>query len=87
MPAEALVSQQLFSRLDGTELPGWDEVAAGARLCRAERGAQVFGQGVSHPYLYVVRRGLLKLVYLSDSGDDWIKSFIAEGQFFASLAA
>ena len=87
MPAEALVSQQLFSRLAGTELPGWDEVAAGARLCRAERGAQVFGQGVSHPYLYVVRRGLLKLVYLSDSGDDWIKSFIAEGQFFASLAA
>lgn len=87
MPAEALVSQQLFSRLAGTDLPGWAEVAAGVRLCRAERGAQVFGQGVPHPYLYVVRRGLLKLVYLSDSGDDWIKSFIAEGQFFASLAA
>jgi CRP-like cAMP-binding protein len=87
MPAEALISQHLFSRLAGAELPGWDEVAAGARVRRVERGAQVFGQGVPHPYLYVVRRGLLKLVYLSDSGDDWIKSFIAEGQFFASLAA
>jgi CRP-like cAMP-binding protein len=87
MPAEALISQALFSRLAGAELPGWDEVAAGARVRRVERGAHVFGQGVPHPYLYVVRRGLLKLVYLSDSGDDWIKSFIAEGQFFASLAA
>jgi len=34
-----------------------------------------------------MRRGLLKLAYLSDRGDEWIKSFIAEGQFFASIAA
>jgi CRP-like cAMP-binding protein len=87
MSTEALVSQRLFSHLAGAELPGWDEVAAGARVRHVERGAQVFGQGVPHPYLYVVRRGLLKLVYLADNGDDWIKSFIAEGQFFASLAA
>jgi len=87
MHPEALVSQPLFNHLAGTDLPGWDDVAAGVRVRRVERGAQVFGQGMAHPYLYVVRRGLLKLVYLSDSGDDWIKSFIAEGQFFASLAA
>jgi CRP/FNR family transcriptional regulator len=87
MSTEALVSQRLFSHLAGAELPGWDEVAAGVRVRHVERGAQVFGQGVPHPYLYVVRRGLLKLVYLADNGDDWIKSFIAEGQFFASLAA
>jgi CRP-like cAMP-binding protein len=87
MSTQALISQRLFSALAGTELPGWDDFAASVRVRCVERGAQVFGQGVPHPYVYVLRRGLLKLVYLSDTGDDWIKSFIAEGQFFASLAA
>jgi CRP-like cAMP-binding protein len=47
----------------------------------------VFTQGQAHPYLYVLKQGLIKLVYLDESGKEWIKSFIAEGQFFASLAA
>lgn len=88
MKTEALISQRLFCSLAGAELPGWDDfAAAGVRLRCVARGAAVFDQGVPHPHVYMLRRGLVKLVYLSASGDDWIKSFIAEGQFFASLAA
>jgi CRP-like cAMP-binding protein len=37
--------------------------------------------------VYVVCRGLLKLHYLQADGDEWIKSFSAEGMFFGSLSA
>lgn len=84
---DALVSQRLLSTLAGGDLPDWPAFAAGVRVLQVVRGSQLFAQGVAHPYVYVMRRGLLKLAYLSDQGEEWVKSFIAEGQFFASLAA
>jgi CRP-like cAMP-binding protein len=86
-PTEALASQRLLSSLAGGDLPDWPAFADGVRVLQVARGTQVFAQGVAHPYVYVMRRGLLKLAYLSDQGEEWVKSFIAEGQFFASLAA
>jgi len=87
MPTEALTARHLLFALAGADLPGWNDFAATVRLWTLPRGAQVFGPGVAHPFVYVVRRGLVKLVYLSDKGDEWIKSFVSEGQFFASLSA
>ena len=86
-PTDALASQRLLCTLAGGDLPDWPAFATGVRVLQVARGSQVFAQGVAHPYVYVMRRGLLKLAYLSDQGEEWVKSFIAEGQFFASLAA
>jgi CRP-like cAMP-binding protein len=50
-------------------------------------GETVFAQDTPHPFLYAVRQGLLKLRYLDADGNEWIKSFVHEGGFFASVAA
>ena len=52
-----------------------------------DAGEAVFMQGVVHPQLYAVRKGLIKLCYLGDDGSEWIKSFVPEGRFFASITA
>jgi CRP-like cAMP-binding protein len=47
----------------------------------------VFMQGVVNHRIYVVRSGLLSLNYLKEDGSEWIKSFVYEGRFFASVMA
>jgi CRP-like cAMP-binding protein len=64
-------------------LPDWDDLAPGFRLEQFGKGVDVFAEGVWQPFVYVVRRGMVKLSYISDLGDEWIKSFIGEGDFFA----
>ena len=68
-------------------LPEWEHVASAIVPMTVPPGKAVFLQGVVHPYLYGVRRGLVKLHYFDEDGGEWIKSFIHEGRFFASLAA
>jgi CRP-like cAMP-binding protein len=68
-------------------LPGWSEVEAQVTACTLPRGGVAFHQHAVHPFVYAVRRGLIKLVYLDAHGGEWIKSFIAEGELFASIAA
>lgn len=87
MPIEDLTSRHLLMALAGADLPGWSDFAATVRMWRQPRGALVFGPGVEHRFVYVVRQGLVKLVYRSEEGGEWIKSFVSEGQFFASLSA
>jgi len=85
--AASAATQSLFEGLAGGPLPRWPEFATQIQLKFVEAGGTVFMQGAEHPYVYVVRRGLIKNVYLRDSGDAWIKSFSSEGRFFASVAA
>lgn len=81
------VFESLLHPVQGTRLPEWDRVAEGLHRLRVSAGQVVFAQGVEHPHVYAVRSGLLKLCYLNDDGDEWVKSFAHEGRFFASLAA
>jgi CRP-like cAMP-binding protein len=83
---EALACRTLLETLGGGELPEWDTFARSVQLRRVAPGATLFDAGVPWPWLGVVRRGLVKLVYLKADGSERIKSFIAEGGFFASLA-
>jgi CRP-like cAMP-binding protein len=85
--AASAATRSLFERLAGGPLPRWPEFATQVQLKSVEAGGTVFMQGAEHPYVYVVRRGLIKNVYLRDTGDAWIKSFSNEGGFFASVAA
>ena len=85
--AASAATRSLFETLAGGPLPRWPEFATQVQLKAVEAGSTVFMQGAEHPYVYVVRRGLIKNVYLRDTGDAWIKSFSSEGRFFASVAA
>jgi hypothetical protein len=85
MSPEPLTAQRLLFTLAGGELPGWDDFATSVQRRCVPRGARVFEQGVAHPFVYVVSRGLIKLVYQSTDGDAWVKSFIAAGQFLPAF--
>jgi CRP-like cAMP-binding protein len=78
---------QLFETAAGGPLPEWDRVAIEVDCPEIPAGGTVFDQDIVHPYLYAVRQGLVKLCYLNEEGDEWIKSFSEEGRFFASIAA
>ncbi|RCW21572.1 CRP-like cAMP-binding protein [Ciceribacter lividus] len=84
---EDCVSLTLFERIAGASLPERDRVLASIDRIDVGAGEAVFRQDDPHPLVYVVRQGLLKFTYLRADGEEWIKSFVAEGQFFGSLSA
>ncbi|MBC3863793.1 Crp/Fnr family transcriptional regulator [Undibacterium jejuense] len=73
----------LMERAAGESLPDWDVLHASYQLHHFAKGQDVFSAGEWQPYIYVVRSGIVKLTYLSENGQEWIKSFIGEGDFFA----
>ncbi|MDE2427662.1 MAG: Crp/Fnr family transcriptional regulator, partial [Burkholderiales bacterium] len=76
-------TRALMERAAGCALPGWDIVESGLQLRHVERGAEIFAVGEWQPYVYVVRSGIAKLTYLGEGGQERVKSFIGEGDFFA----
>jgi CRP-like cAMP-binding protein len=79
--------QRLLESAAGGPLPEWDQLADHIELKVLRAGAAVFDQDTTHPYLYAVREGLIKLSYIDENGGEWIKSFASEGRFFASISA
>lgn len=84
---QAPAFRALLEAAAGAPLQTWAALESRVAVRRFEAGATLFAQGVAAPSVYVVRTGLIKLVYLDDAGDEWIKSFVPEGQYFASLSA
>ena len=80
------VSRAFVERLAGGPVPEWELFATHIKTRRLAEGDTLFASDVHWPWLSVVRSGLVKLVYLREDGSERIKSFIAEGGFFASLA-
>lgn len=85
--AQRFALRSLLQSAAGGELPEWDGVDAALAVRRVAAGSTVFAQDAEHPFVYAVQSGLLKLCYLGEDGSEWIKSFSAEGRFFASIAA
>ncbi|MDH3975704.1 MAG: Crp/Fnr family transcriptional regulator [Deltaproteobacteria bacterium] len=54
---------------------------------RHAKGDVVFSQGDLISNLYILRSGLIKLVYYTWEGKELIKSFIQEGDLFGSLVS
>ena len=80
------MSRAFVERLAGGPVPEWEHFATHIKTRRLAAGETLFASDVHWPWLSVVRSGLVKLVYLREDGSERIKSFIAEGGFFASLA-
>ena len=83
----AHATQALFAALGEPALPAWADFARSVQVHRAAAGAPVFAQGVADARIHVLRSGWVKLHYFGEQGQEWIKSFLAEGDFFASLSA
>lgn len=52
-----------------------------------KKGESVFRQGDPHQYVYIIRKGILKGIYITDDGHEYIKTIIKENDFIGSLAA
>lgn len=77
----------LFERIAGHPLAQAERLAEAMQVRSVGAGEAIFHQDEPHPYVYVIERGLVKLTYLRANGEEWIKSFAIEGQFYASLSA
>lgn len=87
MDKQSLLSWPLLCKLAGDEVPLPDDLAQHLRIVCVPKGQTLFEAGQVHPYLYVVRRGCLKLVYRALNGDDWVQELVSESDFFCSLTA
>ena len=87
MDKQSLLSWPLLCKLAGGEVPLPDDLAQHLRIVSVPKGQTLFEAGQTHPYLYVVRHGCLKLVYRALNGDDWVQELVSEGDFFCSLTA
>jgi CRP-like cAMP-binding protein len=52
-----------------------------------QAGQSVFRTGERDKYIYVLEKGVLKALYLSETGNELIKSFVLPGEIIGSLAS
>ncbi|PUA29265.1 MAG: cyclic nucleotide-binding protein [Cellvibrio sp. 79] len=77
----------VFRRLAGMDLPAMDDLGRATIKLSLNAGDPLFHAAEQKPFVYVVNRGVLKLVYETPQGDSWIKGFVDAGICFASLMA
>lgn len=87
MDSPAGVAQGILEKLGSGPLPDWNRVAPEVRVIRLRAGEHLFRVGQSQPFVFFVRQGVLKMVYETGDGKEWIKAFAAECGFFSSLVA
>lgn len=51
----------------------------------SEKGAELLRQGERCDHLLVLTSGLAKLTYLTQAGDEWVKSFIVDQGVFGAI--
>lgn len=83
----ASTTQQLLEALAGQPLPEWQLVQGSTRRLAFAPGDYLFRTGVRARHVYVVLDGLVKMVYETADGQEWIKAFVSEDMLFASMSA
>lgn len=84
---ETVSALDVFCRLAGTELPEPQTLARSIRLRELRAGEVLFRVGEPNGFVFIVLRGVVKLVYETPAGDAWVKGFVGPGLCFASLTA
>ncbi len=85
--APAIDARTVLEALAGGLLPDWPGIADAIQTVDLARGERLFRAGEVHPYVYVVTRGLVKMLYETADGAVWLKGFATPGLCFASIAA
>ncbi len=73
--------------LAGGVLPEWESLEKATRRIDLEANDVVFPVGISHPYLYIVRQGMLRIGTFAPNGQMWIIGFSRPGELVTSLPA
>lgn len=81
------IAQVILENLSSGPLPDWDRLLPHVRVKHIQAGDCLFMADESHPYVYFVSHGIIKMVYETIDGKAWVKAFAEEGRFFASLTA
>lgn len=87
MRTHPVTSFEVFSELAGSRLPERATFEGLASRRTLTAGEVLFRAGDAVPHVFVVNQGIIKLVYSTPSGDEWIKGFVVPGICFASLTA
>lgn len=80
-------TEKLFAALAPEPLEGLDTLRKRIVVRSYPAGATIFAAGDRLNDLRIVRTGLVKLCYVLPTGEEWIKSLMAEGALFSSIAA
>ncbi|WP_029040714.1 Crp/Fnr family transcriptional regulator [Cucumibacter marinus] len=83
----SFASLTLFQSLAPAPLTGLEALESRIIMRSHAAGSMIFAAGDPLTSVQVVRTGLVKLCYVLADGDEWIKSFIPEGQLFTSITA
>lgn len=83
----SLAAQRILESIAGCVLEEWQIVQAACERVALVPRERLFRVGESAAFVYFVRAGLVKLVYTTRRGEEWIKNFSYENTFFASIRA
>lgn len=72
-PLDALRAE--LEALAGGVLSEWESLETATRRIDLEANDVVFPVGISHPYLYIVRQGMLRIGTFAPNGQMWIIGF------------
>jgi len=86
-PGNVCVSRQILTELAGGPLPDWHMLAPNLRRLTVPRGSYLFRPDERQPHIFFIVSGVIKMVYETADGNEWIKGFACENRFFASMNA
>lgn len=75
LTSTALTAKTILEHLGSGTLPDWHRVEAAIRIKDMMVGNRLFRADNSHPYVYFVNHGMIKMVYETVDGKEWIKAF------------
>ena len=81
------VARAFLEMFAGGPLPEWDSFARTIRLVRLRPGEVLFEAGVEHPYIYVVRRGSIRVGFADQKGRECLLAFCRPPDMLASVSA
>lgn len=81
------VARHIMELFAGGPLPEWDSFARAIRLVRLRAGETLFDVGVQHPFIYVVRRGTIRVGFFDASGKECLLAFCQPPDVLASVSA
>lgn len=87
MPHFSHSTRAVLEQLAQAPLPEWEALASATQVRQLQPGEALFHTGEAQPRVFVVNRGLIKMVYETAGGDAWVKGFAPAGLCFASLTA
>jgi len=87
LDAQPSTTAEVLRRLAGSDLPEWGDFERSVLKRRLGHGEALFRTGDTMPSVFIVSKGLIKMVYETRAGDCWIKGFAESGVCFASLTA